>query len=100
MMQLKSRDHNFDCLSILARELSNCFELQLEFVMSPAFFGIENQRIAGDGEYKRKFANDFERGLCCAALVTLNLGQVHADQIGQCVLGEVLRASANSTCVP
>ncbi len=88
-------EHGVDRLSIFARELSNGFELQLEFVIRPAFFGVENQRIAGDRECKRKFANDFERGLCCAALVTLNLGQVHADQIGQCVLGVVLRVWAS-----
>ncbi len=75
-------EHGVDRLSIFARALSNGFELQLEFVIRSAFFGIEDQRIAGDGECKRKFANDFERGLCCAALVTLNLGQMHSNQIG------------------
>jgi hypothetical protein len=83
-------EHRLDRLSIFGRKLSNGFELQFEFVIWAAFFGIEDQRIAGDRECKRKFANDFERGLCGAALVALNLGQMHADQIGQCVLGEVL----------
>ena len=89
-------ERGIDLLSIFARELSKGFELQLEFVIRPAFFGIEDQRIAGDGECNRKFTNDFERGLCGGALVTLNLGQMHFDQIGQYVLGEVLRASASN----
>ncbi len=75
-------EHRLDRLPIFWWKLSNRFELQLEFVIRAAFFGIEDQRIAGDSECKRKFADDFERGLCGAALVALNLGQVYLTGAG------------------
>ena len=76
-------EHGLDRLSIFGRQLTDGLELQLEFVIRPAFLGIQDRCIAGDGECKRKFADDFERGLCGAALVALNLGQMHALNLGQ-----------------
>ncbi len=38
-------EYGLDRLSILGRELSNGFELQLEFVVGPAIIGIEHEVI-------------------------------------------------------
>lgn len=38
-------EYGLDRLSILGRELSNDFELQLEFVVGPAIIGIEHEVI-------------------------------------------------------
>ena len=76
-----------DDLFFFRIEPGDGFELQLQLVVGAALVFGEEQQICTYAQSHGHPADDIERGLRVAALVTAELHHVHADPVGQSLLG-------------
>ena len=76
-----------DDFFLIRIEPGDSFELQLQLVVGAALVFGEEQQICTDAQSHGHPADHFERRLRTAALVTPKLHHMHADPLGQRLLG-------------